>query len=540
MKRSLIISTLLAAMAGATLISCGKKPAGEVDDPTKVNLHVRTLNKGIGMDWLKNAAAMFEQQYANATNFEEGKVGVKIQVDGDTALDGGYLNNNVLNDDVYFTEQVDYRDLANRGKILDISDVVRADLGYLGDPAGTTIESKIVPTMKNYMLMDNKYYGVPFYDAFYGLVYDVSLFKEENLYLSTTNTFVGYNDPNISRGPDNQAGTIDDGLPATYDQFALLLAKMRQKGITCFTTASNAKDYVADYLHNVVANYEGSESMTINLTLNGTAKTLVDNVDDAGNITLLGPTAISQDNGYMMTRQAGRYHALSLLKDVLMKDSTYYHFVSTHTDAQSDFIKSKNNGSPVGMIVEGSWFENEAATTIKNEEARVGQRSDYAIMPIPFVNESVAAAKNYKQTCLSLSQSFGVISSNASNVKLAKEFMKFLHTNKMLSKFTADTSITRPFNYQVTAEDQAKLSNYAKSLIYLKGHADVVYPYSALAKEMNNPSYFKQYHFCWKTNVNGVPYEHPWDYFRNVSGGTKKAYFDGIYNCFQAAWPNLK
>lgn len=508
----------------------------------KAQLHVRTLNKGIGVQWLKNVAAMFEEQYADATNFQEGRKGVKIQVDGDTAIDGAYLNNQVLNDDVYFTEQVDYRDLAMKGKILDITDVLKADLGYLGDPSGTTIESKIDQTMKDYMLVDGKYYGVPFYDSFYGLVYDVSLFKEEGLYLSNTKTFVQYNDPNISRGSDNIAGTPDDGLPSTYEEFELLLDELVTRGITGFATANNAKEYVAEYLHNVVANNEGVESMRLNLSLSGTATTLIDSVDNEGNITMRGATAINQDNGYMMTRQAGRYHALRFLKNVLMKRNDNFRFLDTHTNAQRDFITSKNNASKpsVAMIMEGSWFENEAAATIANEANITGERSDYAIMPIPFINEADAAAKNYRHTYLSLSQSFGVVSSNTSNVALAKEFMKFVHTNKLLSKFTTDTSITRPLNYEVSAEDQSKLSSYAKSLIYLKGHSDIVYPYSNLSKEVNNPAYFKAYHFCWKSVVNGVPFEHPWDYFRIVSGGTVKSYFDGIYNCFESAWPYLK
>ena len=398
MRKRIIVCALIGTIAGAILAGCGKKKVANDDDPTKANLHVRTLNKGIGMQWLKNAAAMFEEAYKDATNFQEGRVGVKIQVDGDTALDGGYLNNNVLNDDVYFTEQVDYRDLAMKGKILDITDVLQADLGPLGDPSGTTIESKIDQTMKDYMNVNGKYYGVPFYDSFYGLVYDVSLFKEEGLYLSNTKTFVNYDDPNISVGSDNIPGTSDDGLPATYEEFELLLDELDTRNITGFATASNAKEYVADYLHNVVANNEGVESMRLNLSLNGTANNLIDTVDDAGNITMRGATAITQDNGYMMTRQAGRYHALRFLKNVLMKRPTNFRFLDTHTQAQSDFIKSKNTTSAqaVAMIMEGSWFENEAANTIANEAKRTGQRTDYAIMPIPFINEADAAAKNYR------------------------------------------------------------------------------------------------------------------------------------------------
>ena len=361
MKNKLAIYSLVAIFASASLIGCGKK-AGSSDDPNKANLHVRTLNKGIGIKWLQNAAKMFEELYAESEDFQPGRKGVKIHVDGDTALDGAYLNNNPLNDDVYFTEQVDYRDLVNKGKLLNITDVLKADLQEYGDPAGTTIESKIDSTMLDYLNVNDSYYGVPFYDSFYGLVYDVSLFKEEGLYLLNDGTFGYYDDPDISLGTDNIAGTPDDGLPSTYAEFGALLEECYNRNITGFVTASNAKEYVADYLHNVLADYEGVENMVMNLTLSGTATDLVDTVNNEGEITYKGSTSVTQNNGYMLTRQVGRYKALTFLKDQLMKRNNYYRFVSTHTEAQSAFIKSKNSASApsVAMIVEGSWWENEA------------------------------------------------------------------------------------------------------------------------------------------------------------------------------------
>lgn len=117
--------------------------------------------------------------------------------------------------------------------------------------------------------------------------------------------------------------------------------------------------------------------------------------------------------------------------------------------------------------------------------------------------------------------------------------MKFVHSDKMLSKFTADTSITRPLNYEVTAEDQSKLSTYAKSLIYLKQNSDIVYPYSSLPIQVNNPSYFKHHRFMWKSTVDDIPYSHPWDYFRSSGTTTVKKYFDGQYNYFQSSWSTL-
>ena len=251
--------------------------------------------------------------------------------------------------------------------------------------------------------------------------------------------------------------------------------------------------------------------------------------------------AITQNNGYELTRQVGRLHALQFLKNQMLGQNDYYKIWSTHTDAQIEFVKKNKSGNnaDVAMIVEGSWWENEASGVLAAEAKKSGAR-DFAIMPIPFSSAQRAEEKNHRHTYLSLSQSFGIVSSSCSNQKLAKEFMKFLHSDKMLSKFTADTSITRPLNYEVSAEDQSKLSNYAKSLIYLKQHSDIVYPYSSLPIEVNNPSYFKHHKFIWKSAVDETPYEHPWDYF-TIGTGTKtvKKYFDGQYSFFSSSWANL-
>ena len=224
----------------------------------------------------------------------------------------------------------------------------------------------------------------------------------------------------------------------------------------------------------------------------------------------------------------------------MMGSTDNYRMVDTHTTAQREFVRKNKSGNnkDIAMIVEGSWFENEASAVIESEAKKSGAR-DFAIMPIPFSSTTKQVARGGRHTYLSLSQSFGVVSANCANQKLAKEFMKFLHSDKMLSKFTADTSITRPLNYEVSTEDQAKLSTYAKSLIYLKQHSDIVYPYSSLPLEVNNPSYFKHYYFMWKANVDAVPYNHPWDYFRSDGTTTIKKYFEGQNTFFENAWPNL-
>ena len=533
MNKKLLMVVPVLAMVGLATTGCRKKVSSD-DDPTKANLHIRTLNKGIGIAWLENAAKAFEDLYANSTDFQAGRTGVKIHVIGDTSCDGNYMNTQVLNDDIYFTEQVEYRDLINKGKLLDITDVLTADLTVYGDEAGKTILSKLDTTMENYMNFNGKYYGVPFYDSFYGFVYDVTLWKDRSLYLSNDpEEFVGIDDSNITVGSDGIAGTPDDGLPATYEEFGLLMKQLKRKGLTPFITAQNTGEYIADYLFNVVADDEGVEDMVKNLTLSGTCTDLVDEVADDGTIlSMKGSTQIDDNNAYLLSRQVGRLNALKFMKNQMLGVEEAFRYVDTHTTAQREFVKKNSSsvGSDVAMIVEGSWFENEAAGVIASEAKKTGRR-EFAIMPIPFSSAGKAESRNHRHTYLSLSQSFGVVSTNCSNPKLAKEFMKFVHSDKMLSKFTADTSITRPLNYEVTEEDQAKLSTYAKSLIYLKGHSDIVYPYSSHPIEVNNAGFFKHHKFIWNSTAD----ESVWDYFRNNKGSVK-TYFDGIYTYFKDAW----
>ena len=111
--------------------------------------------------------------------------------------------------------------------------------------------------------------------------------------------------------------------------------------------------------------------------------------------------------------------------------------------------------------------------------------------------------------------------------------MKFLHTDKMLSEFTRDTSITRPLNYEINAEDQAKLTTYAKSLIDLKKNAHVVYPYSTIQLQLDHNDIFGAFNWVWHTNIGGTEYRHPWMYFTAVTNPSPLAYFNGQYTYYQ-------
>ena len=189
---ALMATVLLGTSAMGAFSGCdfgGGTPGGGIGGGTVVensqasktaaNLSVATFDGGVGKAWLEDAIKRFEAKYANATHFEEGKTGVKISLYGDkNKYSGDKLAESVMDKDVYFTEAVNYYTFVNNGKVADITDVVTGSMNAYGESG--TIEDKIDPTTKEFMTAkDGKYYMIPFYDGYYGLIYDVELFETE-------------------------------------------------------------------------------------------------------------------------------------------------------------------------------------------------------------------------------------------------------------------------------------------------------------------------------------------------------------------------
>lgn len=130
--------------------------------------------------------------YAN-TKFGD-KTGVYVNTVGNKQMGGNTIENDSLKYDVYFTEMVNYYSFVNKGKLADISDIVKGayptEFGAGADEG--TIESKLQPSWQQYLTAkDGKYYGIPFYDGIYGIFYDVDLFEENNWYFNKTGVFGG-------------------------------------------------------------------------------------------------------------------------------------------------------------------------------------------------------------------------------------------------------------------------------------------------------------------------------------------------------------
>ena len=183
------------------------------------------------------------------------------------------------------------------------------------------------------------------------------------------------------------------------------------------------------------------------------------------------------------------------------------------------------------MHFDGSWWENEASDAFASLEQLYGDAASranmqFGFMPIP---KPTADKVGKGVTLLSQANSLAFIRSTTDKLDLAKLFLQFMHTDAELSAFTATTSMTRPFTYEIASADRARMSEYAKSLYAIRSEAKVVQPYSKTELFMNNQSFFAMDAWSWQTNVSGRRASNPFIAFLDGSITSAADYVNGLY-----------
>lgn len=503
----LAFSMLFALVPGAA--SCGQRPGVIEIDKDKTQLFVMNYDGGFGSKWLDDVAAKFEKLHEN-DSYETGKKGVQI-VPNKTKTQAADLETSIMGaeDEVYFTQNFTVLfDYIAKGYLLDITDAVTEKL----PGENRSIADKMSENQRGFLCVDyqntgnGKYYAVPHYSGWTGLIYDIDLFENQGLYLVSDGTYSipgAFNEGKylggkaLSNGPDGQPNTYDDGLPATYEEFFKLCDYMvKQKSITPFNWFGVGQDwYLVALMEALQADYEGVEQMTLNFTFDGTAKNLI-SVSADGQITKLPELEITADNGYELGGQAGLYYAMQFLEKMIHGKG--YHNVSktssltyTHLQAQSDFLYSSYKNNPIAMLLDGNWWENEASDTFRAME-KVGlgkSERRFGFLPYPKVSE---ANVGEKAVMLDLQPAYGVIAKATPEYKqeLAKEFLQFCYSDENLAEFSVSTNAFRDLDYTLTAEQQAKLSGFGKYMYALKEskQVEVVYGMSDSIKFLDNQS----------------------------------------------------
>lgn len=581
MKR--LLAVLLGCATALTVVGCAT-PTGPDNPPEeevnrdKTQLYVFNYGGGFGREWLDAAKQRFEALHADDV-YEKGKKGVQIIIDHrkESLTSEQYKTST---NEVFFTEGVNFYNLYNGDTFLDITDAVTEPLSDIDADDTQSIEDKMYAEQRDFFGVtengETKYYAVPHYSGFYGIMYDIDLFENNKYYFAKDQSlyeesglledkFISNMNTTRSAGPDGTEGTYDDGLPATYEEFFELCDYIASTSVMPIRwTGANYRDYLNQIMFALMADYEGKDNLMVNFTFDGST------VDNLG--TLSGTdfvydaqaTDIDESNGYELYRSDSRYYALKFLEQLCIDDNDHnkYHtdpvtqldlaFNSgfSHMDAQEYFLQGGYDQGigRAAMLIDGNWWQMEAANTFESMADFYGdelsaENRNIGIMPLPKANEQkVQEGKEsgVRQTIVDTQYSVAFIKSTIDEYKidLAKEFLRFVNTQESLVEYTTITNTPKALDYSLSETEMAQLSPYGRSTFTLLADSEIVYPYSKDPLYLNNVSFFRVLNM-FNSYVGSTHYQWPAEAFRDY-GITAEQYFTGMRSYYtEERWNQL-
>lgn len=511
-KFTKIACAVLAAAMPFTMMACGPTGGEVIDsvDKTKIQLNVFSYNGGVGSEWLDKVITRFEADYKDAT-FSNGRTGV--QVVPDKTKSDVFSNMGTNNNHVIFSEVGNYSQLVTQKSVLDISDIMDKPLNELTKTADTkTLKSKMYDeTIDFYSFSGGKIYALPHYSFFSTLTYNKQLLTDKNLYFAKDYDVNGDLDSKFihsafedkSCGPDGIYGTDDDGLPATYTELFDLFNMMKNKNVTPITWAGGemvSSGYVNYLLNNVYLSLAGKDQARLNYTFDSKDKTITIVEKFEGGKAVTKEEKITADNYKKLNSELAKYQAIkvvdTILDNALWQSGDCDSTTTTMLSTQQNYIESYNGGTPIAMIVEGSYWYNEADNAgyiedTKNRFTDFDAKNNYQILPLPRVYEGtykdVEGKEVGKAVYADQADSLAVINANIAGdkelVELAKTFLAYCYTDESLKEFTETTRVTRSLKYAV---DVNKLDAWGKAVWNYTKAADLLLPYSSNSLYLNN------------------------------------------------------
>ena len=568
------LTTMQTATCEITITEAGgddPEPPVPQGDDSKIQIFIHNFDGGYGSAWLAQLKERFETQFANYTDSQNpGKVGIELLI---TPQKTGIMNmkekiaTNTY--DIYFNEYAEYYTLVKEGCIREITDAINEQIGYESETK--SIKDKLTKEQQEYFGMkqtdgSTKYYGIPHYAGYAGINYNVKLFDDKGLYYADDYDYDAYLAGEIeiddlfvidgysstrSPGPDGDYGTIDDGLPTTYDEFYTLCEYISSFGIQPVDwTGHDRADYTTYLLVALAADYEGLDQIMLNYTNSGTATNLARIVN--GQLVIDStPTVITEQNGYELARQAGKYYALDFLRKIATTKN--YHGAKcmnssySHMDCQTNFVMSAADSSyqKTAMIVEGNWWENEANDTFSYMVQKYGSdyskyNAHFAMMPLPQATRELADARANGESIRTLYDQINSICCVKSGLaqskwNAVKEFLKFAHTDKSLIEYSVSTNTLKAFEYQIPANELAKMTKYGQSIYEAKYSSNIAVPNSSNDLYVNNTQDFF-YTVMFRSFLSGQQENrYPLNAF-DEKGTTTAEYFTGMYAFWQYLW----
>lgn len=482
-----IITTLLAViLLSGTMFACNNVPD---EYKGKTVLEFSVYNGGYGVAYAEKLAADFN---ASRTDGYAIRIIPEKRNGQDIAFE---LNTGYSTKSGYILSGLDIMSAVYQDSLEDLSDVALRTV----DGTGKTIGDKILrkDIWESMFKVNGKLYALPYGDSLAGLNYDHDLFIEKNWYnfataadgekltaqgityhaqgnrlvfdSSTGSTNYESGDFILAAGKDGKFGTYDDGQPVNEKEWADMLKKILTSASPFIW--SDKDDYTALLFGAVVASYVGEETYRQLFTFDSNGKEV--EMQDGSKVVL------DIKNGYKAYGAKGIYQALQFFNTYFntAAATNYTHSAcednsKSYTDIQNLFLLGYTNdklNKLSAMIVEGTWWENEARTMFDNLEAinpdRGFGKREYRMMLLPDL-EGQKSDKTIMLTgdtgCLFLKKE-----SDPKKAEVAKDFLAYILTDDSLRYFTKTTGNNLAYDYTMTEEEKSALTPYSRNVYEL-------------------------------------------------------------------------
>lgn len=479
--------SLVGLLGVSTFAACG---GGSGDDnENKSQLNIKVFNGGLGYAWLEELANNFMETFKDVS-FEDGKKGVHIALTPNKQFDGLHSNMAVGADaeDIYYTATCDLYEFTDLNVAYDVTDIMTADvydengmvqLNATGDGWATqssSIHDRINVDFHREALnwgteAEPTYYALPFEDATSGIIVDWDLFKQE-----------GWNSYNGI-----------DGMPATISDFYDLLNKIRRKGYSAFIYSTSVGYYTPAIQSAVLAQVDGSDTY-YDLFGDYTGE-----YDFNGDGTITEDEKVTPNTAYKLLDTKGYKAAVEMGMKMFEKNSsgqTYYDPSVTQGlsfgAAQQDFVMSKETETPIAMILEGEWWENETRGTFNamgalNEENGYGKR-EFRMMPIPSFESTNTEQKYtlgaFSNGCVTVVNE-KTVGGDTVKQRLAELWLQYQYSAEGLKCFTMHTGEVLPVAFEMNEQEMQELTPFARNMYALKRdpRVEIIYRKSPMQSE---------------------------------------------------------
>lgn len=452
-KRCLTMLTCLTVGVAPVFSGCSK------ENRSTNELEIRFYNGGFGTEWI---------EYAK-TEFEKANEGVSVNLVPDSELSssiGTYLESGKRLSDLYFSQSLDWQYYVNKGLVEPLDDVYATEVEKL-DGTKVTIEDYIrddrveVGKMSESLGEDAHYWTMPWSTLNCGMVYNVDV---------VTST------PRRSTGAnwDHAPTTMSELYEYVDDLNASSLKSADGTKVQAFAIGLQKGQWWLTFPLKVWwAQLQGVfEPSQVATSMNQGA--YYDFWDFGAPEYTFG-----ENNEKNVWNQVGIQCALDILRSLLVdkETGTYTNTIEKCDEIEATRAEQAFASGKAAFIFVGNWIENEIADFMPEGfrmEAMYVPTVDKSVNERTGVNYVPDGFKAEEKINNNAEMDFALIPAQAPNKELAKDFLAFISSEKMLLKFSEYTGCARPFEYDPldNEKDGFTYSMYVKSALNLATNAN--------------------------------------------------------------------